>query len=45
MCIRLHDDYIACDEKKIFNRIAKLFFFKLNEQMKQILNSLSQSLD
>lgn len=26
MCIRLHDDYIACDEKKIFNRIAKLFF-------------------
>lgn len=32
MCIRLHDDYIACDEKKkIFNRIAKLFFFKINE--------------
>lgn len=28
MCIRLHDDYIACDEKKIFNRIAKLFFFQ-----------------
>lgn len=44
MCIRLHDDYIACDEKKSLTELQN-FFFKSNEQMKQILNSLSQSLD